>query len=287
MLTPPISSSAQYYGYSVAISGQTIVVGAYLDKGQDGAAYVYERPITGWATTSTAAELTVLEPTNFADRLGYSVDISGDTIILGAPRHGDNSSYWGTVFVYEKTTDTWQDSTESAQLKARSDGTPIEGFSENIAISNNTIVVGASVDDFKKTDSGSIYIFEKPLTGQWQDAFEDVQLSSPQPSISAKFGSSVAISSDTIVVGALEMDNPKAVSGATYIFQRDKLGNWSNNSQYKTTPSSIEAGDQFGKSVAVYGSNVLAAARTPSEAYIYKDSANNNNNIPVLMFLLD
>jgi hypothetical protein len=92
------------FGYSVAVSGDTVVAGAPDDdvgsQSNQGSAYVYVRPETGWLDTTQTAKLTAGDGTG-GDKLGTSVAVSGDTVVVGAYAHdvGSNSGQ-GSAYVY-------------------------------------------------------------------------------------------------------------------------------------------------------------------------------------------
>jgi hypothetical protein len=96
--------AGDFFGYSVAISGDTVVVGAYDDdigtNNNQGSAYVFEKPGSGWATTSNyTARLTANDGAT-GDHFGGSVAISGDTVVVGA--YGDDS-FKGSAYVFKLT----------------------------------------------------------------------------------------------------------------------------------------------------------------------------------------
>ena len=124
---------------SVAIAGDTIVVGAWLDddNGTDsGSAYVFTRTGTTW---TEQAKLTASDGAA-DDQFGISVAIAGDTIVVGAYRDDDNGTDSGSAYVFTRTGTTW---TQQAKLTA-SDGAADDQFGSSVAIAGDTIVVGAN-----------------------------------------------------------------------------------------------------------------------------------------------
>ena len=143
------------FGYSVAISGDQIVAGAYKDddNGNDsGATYVFEKPTSGWTNMTQTAKLLPSDG-GAEDRFGYSVAISGDQIAVGAYKDDDNGSSSGSAYVFEKPTSGWANMTQTAKLLP-SDGLANDRFGISIGISGDQIVVGAYQDDDKGEDSG-------------------------------------------------------------------------------------------------------------------------------------
>ena len=155
------------------------------------------------------------------DIFGQSVAISGDTVLV-APSANNGK---GIVYVFEKSGEDWMNTTEIARLTA-SDGVDGDYFGSSVAISGNTVVVGAAEDDSGK---GSAYVFEKP-SGGWVSATETAKLSASDGKGNDDcslpecdyFGSSVAINGGTVVVGAWGDDTWK---GSAYVFEKPG-GGW-------------------------------------------------------------
>jgi len=141
-----------------------------------------------------------------SDHFGYPVSISGDTVVVGAA--GDDSDK-GSAYVFEKTGNNW---IKTAKLTA-SDGAAGDYFGYSVSISGDTVVVGAVADN---TYQGSAYVFEKPLFGGWQDTSTAAKLTASDGAADDKFGRSVAIKGNTVVVGA---DGDDSYQGSAYIFK--------------------------------------------------------------------
>jgi len=123
--------------------------------------------------------------------------------------------------VFEKPLGGWSDKTEDAKLTA-SDADQYDYFGPSVAISGGTVVVGATSDDCAGGGNacGAAYVFEEPLGG-WSDKTEDAKLTASDAAELDYFGSSVAISGDTVVVGALGDDCAGGSDcGAAYLFGR-------------------------------------------------------------------
>ena len=101
-LTASDGAADDSFGHSVAISGDTVVVGADGDDNNKGSAYVFEKPAAGWANMTQTAKLTASDGEDY-DHFGYSVAISGDTVVVGAPlADGGGNCYKGSAYVFEK-----------------------------------------------------------------------------------------------------------------------------------------------------------------------------------------
>ena len=146
------------FGFGVSIDEDTAVIGAFQDDddGTDsGSAYVFLRSGTNW---TQQAKLTAIDAAA-ADLFGITVDIVGDTAIVGALNDDDNGSNSGSAYVFSRSGSNW---TEQAKLTA-SDGAPNDIFGFNVSVDGNTVAVAAFLNDDAGTDSGSVYFFEKEI----------------------------------------------------------------------------------------------------------------------------
>ncbi|MBM4112810.1 MAG: integrin [Phycisphaerae bacterium] len=284
------------FGSSVGVSGDTAVVGAYMEdssatgvNGNDaddsasnsGAAYVFVRKGGAWTQQA------YLKASNAQanDWFGYAVAISGDTIVVGARLedgsatgvNGDETSNGasssGAAYVFVRDGDAW---TQQAYLKASNTGA-VDVFGSSVAIDGDTIVVGAYGEDSSSPgvngdqssngalSSGAAYVFVRE-GGAWS---QQAYLKASNPGAGDDVGWSVAVSGDTVVVGAIKEDSSATGvngdqgsdgttdSGAAYVFVRNG-GEWSQQAYLK--PSNTGATDWFGYSVGVSGDSVVAGS---------------------------
>src|SRR5207247_2438966 len=167
-LTASDGAASDEFGWSVAISGDTVVVGAFLDdvvaNGDQGSAYVFSRSGTTW---TQQAKLTASDGAA-SDEFGCSVAISGDTVVVGAylDNVGANTDQ-GSAYVFVRSGTIW---TQQQKLTA-SDGAASDGFGYSLAISGDVVVVGAFGDDVgANADQGSAYVFVRNVTTWTQQA---------------------------------------------------------------------------------------------------------------------
>ncbi len=227
------------FGFSVCISGDYAIVGAFIDDLDQGAAYVFEKPAGGWSDMTQTAKLTASDAAS-GDNFGYSVSISGDYVVVGAYGAGDGS-YVGAAYIFEKPATGWADMTQTAKLTA-SDGDDNDDFGIKVSISGDYAIVGASQRWY---DHGSAYVFEKPATG-WTDMTQTAKLTASDGDESDFFGTSVSISGDYAIVGAYGDDYNGSRTGSAYVFEKP-AGGWSDMTQTaKLTASDGELGDYFG-----------------------------------------
>ena len=256
-ITASDGAANDLFGGSVAISGDCVVVGAYMDDGagrESGSAYIFKRNGDAW---TEQAKITASDGAR-VHYFGFRVAISGDYVVVGAP---GNSAY-----IFKRNGDAW---TEHAKITA-SDGETWDSFGFSVAISGDYVVVGAHRNDDAGTDSGSAYIFKRDGT-EWT---EQAKITASDGAANDLFGRSVAISGDLAVVGAHGDDDAGSYSGSAYIFKRD--GDvW--NEQAKITASDSAADDNFGRNIAISGEYVVVGAHgnddagsASGSAYIFK-----------------
>lgn len=280
-LTASVGSSSANLGWSAAVSGETIVVGAPVDivgTQLPGSAYVFVRPSSGWANATEAAKLTASDG-GHVDEFGRSVAISGDTIVVGAPLDditGANTSE-GSAYVFLKPASGWVNATETAKLTA-SDGAAGDTLGRSVAVFGDTVVVGAPQHEVGgNARQGSAYVFVKPASG-WVNSTETAKFTASDGAAGDRFGHAVAISGDTIVLGSFGNDVGANVDqGSAYVFVQPAAGWMSAMETAKLTASDGAPGDRFGMSVAVDGDTIVVGAENatvgtgsgPGSAYVF------------------
>ena len=278
-LTASDGAADDYFGSSIAVDGDTIVVGAVYDEdniSNSGSAYVFTKPANGWATTSTAAKLTASDGAA-DDHFGLSVAVHGNTIVVGAHYDDDNGSASGSAYVFTKPANGWATTSTAAKLTA-SDGAAYDEFGFSVAVHGNTIVVGAWQDDDNGSNSGSAYVFTKPTDG-WGTTSTAAKLTASDGATNDHFGLSVAVHGDNMVVGAWYDDDNGINSGSVYVFTKPANGWATTSTATKLTTSDGAAEDSFGFSVAVDGDTIVVGALRDDDngtdsgsAYVYESS---------------
>jgi hypothetical protein len=290
------SESGDGLGFSLALSGDTLAIGAYVeDSGatgvngdQDdnsaensGAVYVFRRMGLIWQQEA------YLKASNAEsrDQFGFSVALFGDFLAVGALQEdsaaagingneNDNSADGsGAVYLFRRTGTIWQ---QEAYIKASNPGSG-ELFGRSVALLGDMLAVGAmredsgatgvngNQNDDSKGDSGAVYVFRRIGTTWQQEAY----IKASNTDIGDFFGISVALSDDTLVVGANgedsnatgvngnEADNTAVTSGAVYVFRRTEA-TWQQEAYIKASNSG--GGDFFGSSVAISGEILAVGA---------------------------
>ncbi len=258
-LTSSDGATDDFFGWSVSIGTSGVVVGAFGHNVYTGAAYVFVEPTTGgWVNATQTAELTDTGGLDY-DFFGYSVSISGAVIAVGTPNHNiATNTPAGAVYVYQRPTSGWATTSKpNAQLTSSTE-TQDDYFSSSVAISGNTIVVGSP---FASSDLGAAYIYEKPAKGSWVSTTTyTAKLTASNGVMYDDFGYSVAIggsTSNTVAIGAPGVNTE---TGAVYVFV-EPTGGWVTGTQTaEVTSSTSNEGDNFGYAVATTGTYLIVGA---------------------------
>jgi hypothetical protein len=287
------------FGYSLALAGDTLVVGAPGEASaatginnvtpgdgdnsapDSGAVYVFTRTGSNW---SQQAYLKASN-TEANDGFGVSVALAGDTLVVGAPGEASNATginnsevnnnapNSGAVYVFTRTGTDWS---QQAYVKASNTETN-DGFGESVALAGDTLAVGATGESSDATgidggqgnnlapESGAVYVFTRTGSDWTQQAYVKASNTGGVD----WFGYSVALADDTLAVGALfeasnatginsnQGNNSALESGAAYVFTRTN-GVWSQQAYVKA--SNTGAGDLFGSSIALVGDTLAVGA---------------------------
>lgn len=311
-----LTQVSDQFGWSVGVDGDTIVVGAYdeasstlgINSAPDelapgaGAAYVFTRTGGVWSQQAYLKPAAV-GTTQANDHFGNSVGVSGDTIVVGAFQEDSSSlgvnsvpnelaSASGAAYVFARSAGVW---TQEAYLKPAAVGTSQSGdfFGTSVAVSGDTVVVGANGEDSSTlginstpnegaSSSGAAYVFVRNA-GLWsQEAYLKPAAVGTSQTFDS-FGWSVAISGDSVVVGAIGEDSSTTAvnsapnesasgAGAAYVFTRS-LGMWSQRDYLKAAAvGTAQLDDEFGYSVAISGDRVVVGGYLEDSASLGVDS---------------
>lgn len=232
------------FGARIAMDGDTIVVGADVDAGNPGKAYVFVEPGGGWSGTLT--ETARLTPSDSApdDSFGAAVGISADVAVATSGLGG---------YVFAEPVGGWTGTlSETAKLVSSDfDGGDIFGVSA--AIDGDAVVIGAALDDLPGVvDAGSAYVFTEPVSGWSGTLAESAKLTAATPTTGALFGATVAAAEGAVAVGR---------DGAFSVFV-EPAGGWSGalQEEFEVAPPDAIPGDFFGVAVALTGRGVLAGS---------------------------
>jgi FG-GAP repeat len=256
-----------FFGQSVDISGDTILVGSYLDTVEGvrtGSVYVFTRDGSTW---SLEAKLLAFDREAF-DSYGVSVAIDGDTAVVGARNTDTNANSSGTVYVYTRSAGIWS---LEAVLRAF-DPEAFDIYGDEVAIEGDTIVVGARQDDDLGDQSGSAYVYTRSA-GIWS---LEAKLLAFDGSPLAAFGRSVNISGDRVIIGADQAQTNGSATGAAYVYTRAG-GVWT--LEAKLIAFDGAGGDRYGAAVALEGDTAIVGAWGDNDidadtgsVYVYRQS---------------
>lgn len=261
-LKAPEPGISNNFGTAVAIDSSTVAIGVPDQGGQNdilsGAVYVYNCDV------ASCSEPTLIKADNFDayDRFGHSVAAKGNILVVGAPNEdGDSTSPMdnsldssGAAYVFEKQLGTW---VQTGYLKA-SNPDSLDFFGLTVATDSETVVVGAPAEDGDGAsegsnsvrNSGSIYVFGKDQ-GEWE---QQGYLKAVNPEEYAQFGASLAVVGNNLLVGVpFKSDAAGSVSAF-----RQESSEWQVLSEF--LPEFLDAGDQFGWAISLYGDRAIIGA---------------------------
>lgn len=212
-LTVAAPHPSQALGYSVAIAGDTIVAGAedYLgSSGGSGEVYVFSKPASGWANGTQTAEL-LASDASAGDALGFSVGISGNTIVGGAPFHSYGSTqYQGALYVFVEPTSGWANAFQNAELTA-SNSNQDATLGTSVAMSGSLIIGGAPLTGSGVNAHGEVCVYVKPGSG-WANGTETYDLNAA----TGQLGWSVSLTS----TGPVAISGSLGGKGRVFVFEK-------------------------------------------------------------------
>ena len=293
-------ATSDYFGYSVAISGNYVVVGAYQEDEDAsgintltsaGSVYIFKN--NGSDTYNEVAKI-VASDRAVSDNFGYKVAIDGNYVVVGAHQEDEDASGINTLTsagsAYMFKNDGADNFNQVAKIVA-SDRAASDYFGRSVAISGSYVAVGAYQEDEDAggvntlTGAGSAYIFKN----DGADNFNQVdKIVASDRATSDYFGYSVAIDGNYVVVSSHLEDedavgaNTMSSAGSAYIFKNDGADNF--NQIQKIVASDRTASDYFAYNVDIDGLYIVVAGRfddedatgentatTSGSAYIFKN----------------
>ena len=212
-----------FIGWSVALSGDTAIVGAWGghsdNGGESGSAYIFERDFGGPDNWGRVAKLTASDAA-FLDHFGWSVAVSGDIAFVSAPSNNDadpklENCDSGSAYIFQRDfggPDNWG---EVVKLTA-SDDMCGDGFGVSVSLSGDIAIAGASGDDDGGAQSGSAYIFQRDAGGE-DNWGEVVKLTASDAELSDNFGDEISLDGETALVASIFDDDNGTNSGSAYV----------------------------------------------------------------------
>jgi len=277
-----------YFGYSVAIDGDYIVVGAYKeDTGEKnaGKVYIFKRKSDDTNDVVQIAKIQS-DKTQEDAMFGNAVAISGKYIAVGASHENvGTEDDAGAVYLFKKESDSTNDITQIAKLTASNAGKE-DWFGHSLSIDGDYIIVGAYGEDSENIDAGASYLFKRN-SNEKDDTSQIAMILIHNSRDYDYFGYSVAISGNYILVGAYGEDTTANGAGTAYLLKRE-----SDNEDDVTLLKTIQVKephekDYFGKSVAMDGTYMIIGASSEDvdekidagTAYLFRRDLNDETDI--------
>lgn len=240
------ASQADRLGLSVAISGHTVITGAYWDDvnaSQSGSAYVFVRG--GMPLTWTQEQKLSAADGQASDDFGIRVAIDGDWAVVAAHVDDDNGADSGSVYAFARNAGTW---VPQGKIKP-ADGQAGDQFGVSLSMRGLTFLAGAYGDDDLGADAGAAYIFSF-VQGAW---VQDAKLHALDAAAADAFGFSVSMGTNKAVVGSYNDDTPiGANAGSVYVFRRG-MGTWDQEAIVQSNDG--QANDVLGYGVSIVPSD--------------------------------
>lgn len=246
-LTAPDAALFDAFGVSVAIKGNTALVGNNSDDDggtNSGSAWLFD---LSDPNDPVALPKLIASDDTAGDRFGSSVAIGDNLALVGSPLDDDLGSNSGSVYLFDIAT-----SDEFTKLTA-SDGAADDNFGASMAISGNIAVVGSPLDDDGAGNAGAAYLFD---VSDPNNPVELRKLVAPSPTVNDRFGSSVAIYGNVVAIGVPDDDDGGNTAGGAFLF------NATTGTQLaKLTAADAAPGDGLGTAVGL--SEFAAVAGAP------------------------
>lgn len=226
------------------------------------------------------------------DKFGSSVDVDGDTAVIGSIANDDHGTNSGSAYIFTRDTagDTTSSWTQRVKLTA-SDAAAFDYFGgsqsrDGVAIDGDTVAISAVGGDNKSSRvkvGGAVYVFTRDTPGSLTSGWtQRAKLTASDGVSGDQFGENVSIDGDTVVIGANRDDDNGNDSGSVYIFNRDAAGNWTQSA--KLTAADASSPDDFGVHVTIEEDTIVIGARFKSvngysligSAYVFTRNAAGN-----------
>ena len=256
-LIAPDGANRDHFGYKVAVSGDTIIIGAWLDDDlgtSSGSAYVFVRSLGVW---SLQQKLVASDGAAF-DYFGSAIALDGDTAFFGVGDDDydvdgdgvDDLFDAGSVYIFTRSGDIWAE-----QTKLHPDDPQDGHYFGGVALDGNSLLITAGGD---ADSAGAAYVF----TGSGSSWTQQAKLTASDPTPGDRLGTSAALSGDTAILGAPYVDK-------AYVFVRDGV-TWTQ--QAKLTASDDSAARDFFGIVALSGDTAVIGADAADEGCFLFDS---------------
>jgi len=242
------------FGQAVAMDGDLVAIGAPKRNGSAGAVYLFRYQSTGGASPSWVQE-TILKPSDIGagDLFGISIDVVGDTIVVGAAeKKVSGIAKRGAVYVFKRTGQTWA---VSAVLTAPN-GQMNDKFGQSVSIDRAGMMIAVGTNPDLSSNLGAVHVFDRSGSA-W---IHSGVLTPSRPQVGEEFGRTLSVDEGRVVVGAArrKVDGMND-RGTVFIYERDDSGIWV-SIETLVDPAGL-AGDRLGSSVVTHGEATIVGAR--------------------------
>ncbi len=266
ILTPFDGNNGDQFGISVSLSGTQLLIGANKDDDADndaGVVFVYNFDGVSWQFTQKL----IADDAASGYKFGGSLSLSGNRALIGSDKAGgDINITTGAAYIFEFSNNLWS---QTARLLA-SDADDADNFGVSVSLFGDKALVGNSNNNDAGADSGSAYIFEFDGT----DWLEITKFTASNAGFNHRFGSSVSLSNNRVLIGASGENSSGTNTGAAYIFEFNNK-TWTQTQKLNATDAQANA--KFGNSVSLIGNRVLITAVTDTNkgaAYVFNFNGN-------------
>ncbi len=218
-LIPSDSSDYKNFGWSLAVSGTTVAVGAPGDKQQGsnaGAVYIFERPAAGWQDLTEMRKVTAPEGAA-GDKFGTAVALDSTLLAVGAPEEDDAGNSSGAAWLFPRPGEGWQEELRAVRLGLNGNHA-FSYFGTAMTVLQNEVAVGAPGEDINDYNEGAVYIFRKP-DGGWRDTAVAERVVVPGINAGARLGRAVALGPRCLLAGAPYDDRAGIMAGSVTYFR--------------------------------------------------------------------
>jgi VCBS repeat-containing protein len=248
------------FGYAVSSERDLVLVGMPMDTFngiKSGTAYLYSRNLGGPDAFGQLKKFNAGD-SQASDLFGYSVSLSGDTAVVGAPNGNTNGVKTGAVYIFDRNQGGPNNWGQSKKI-ASPDGAAGDHFGGAVSLSGDTLLVGAYLNKPGNARSGSLYIYGRNQGGPGAWGLIK-KLAPPDGADGDEYAYAVALNGDTAAIGGPLNIGPGNRNGAVYVYDRNQGGanNWGQTTKIIATNAAASAG--LGQAVGISGDLILAGA---------------------------
>ncbi|KPA13672.1 PKD domain-containing protein [Candidatus Magnetomorum sp. HK-1] len=244
-LIPDPIDGVHEFGDSIAAIDDLLIIGASGNLKETGKAFIFRREGDQWIQEQQIEP----EQLDIQDRFGCAVDISSEFIIVGAFL---GNGYKGLAYIFQKVENTWQ----QIKLLTSPSGKPSSQFGRSVCINDQYAVIGSYLDTFEDIKTGVVYVYKRSENIENSENNWELMPTLVENNLEAsdKFGISLDLDENLLMVGASKMNSDVVNSGVVLLY---RIENDSFTNIKKIVADHPESDVLFGSSLAFSGSNVI------------------------------